>query len=349
MDIDLKKRILAFNDLGILFNENFIAKNDKTFPEWDSILDIKLKEAKSFNSWFTHENIKLSLKNWSNQLKKRNLENWISNYNISNDNNKTIAIIMAGNIPIVGFHDLLCSMLLNYKCIVKLSSEDKVLIPFIVDFLKHRYPLFSNKVTFEKNKLKDFDAVIATGSSSSHKYFEYYFSKYPNLIRKTRHSVAVLDGNESDNDLGLLSNDIFNYFGLGCRSVSKIFVPKGYDLDLLFNAFFKHKEIINHNKYVNNFDYNKAVFLMSEEKFIENGFIILKQDPKLGSPIGCLYYEEYEDVEKVYDTIRKNKEHIQCIVSNNAIDRFTNFGSTQCPKLDDYADNVDTVKFLLKI
>ena len=166
MNIDLKKRILAFNDLGILFNENFIAKNDKTFPEWDSILDIKLKEAKSFNSWFTDENIKLSLKNWSTQLKKRNLENWISSYNISKDNNKTIAIIMAGNIPIVGFHDLLCSMLLNYKCKVKLSSEDKVLIPFIVDFLKHRYPLFSNKVTFEKNKLKDFDAVIATGSSS---------------------------------------------------------------------------------------------------------------------------------------------------------------------------------------
>ncbi len=159
----------------------------------------------------------------------------------------------------------------------------------------------------------------------------------------------MLDGNESDNDLALLSNDIFDYFGLGCRSVSKIFVPKGYDLDLLFNAFFKHKEIINHNKYVNNFDYNKAVFLMSEEKFIENGFIILKQDSKLGSPIGCLYYEEYEDVEKVYDTIRKSKEHIQCIVSNNVIDRVTNFGSTQCPKLDDYADNVDTVDFLLKI
>jgi hypothetical protein len=139
---------LAFYDLGILFNENFIAKNDKTFPEWNSILDIKLKEAKSFNSWFTHENLKLSLKNWSNQLKKRNLENWISNYNISNDNNKTIAIIMAGNIPIVGFHDLLCSMLLNYKCIVKLSSEDKVLIPFIVDFLKHRYPLFQQQSDF---------------------------------------------------------------------------------------------------------------------------------------------------------------------------------------------------------
>ena len=237
MDTDLKKRILAFDDLGILFHENFIEKNDKTFTEWDSILDIKLKEAKSFNSWFTYDNLELSLKNWSNQLKKENLKNWISNYNISNDNNKTIAIIMAGNIPIVGFHDLLCSMLLNYKCIVKLSSEDKVLIPFIVDFLKHRYPSFNNKVTFEKNKLKDFDAVIATGSSSSHKYFEYYFSKYPNLLRKTRHSVAVLDGNESDNDLALLSNDIFDYFGLGCRSVSKIFVPKGYDLDLLFNAF----------------------------------------------------------------------------------------------------------------
>jgi len=345
----LKERILAFSDLGTLFYENFNQKKVKTFPKWNSLLAIKLNEANLFNPWFTTKNLKLTLKNWSELLNEKKIENWISNYNFKNDHNKKIAIIMAGNIPIVGFHDLLCVMLLNYKCLVKLSSDDKILIPFIVDFLIQRCSQFKNRIKFEEYKLKDFDAVIATGSNSSHKYFEYYFKKYPNLLRKTRHSVAILDGNESDNDLSLLSDDIFNYFGLGCRSVSKVFVPKGYDLDLLFNAFFKHKDVINHNKYVNNFDYNKAVLLMSEEKFIENGFIILKKESKLGSPIGCLYYEEYEEINDIYNTIDNMSEHIQCVVGNFHNNERINFGFTQCPKLHDYSDKIDTIDFLLKI
>ena len=162
---------------------------------------------------------------------------------------------MAGNIPAVGFHDLLCSLLLNFDCLVKLSSDDKFIIPFIVKFLESRNKKLNNKVVFESEKLINFDGVIATGNNNSHRYFDYYFSKYPNLLRKTRHSIAVLDGNESDEDLSNLSNDIFNYFGLGCRSVSKVFLPRSYDLDFLFNSFFKHK----------------------------------------GSPIGCLFYEFYDD------------------------------------------------------
>ena len=346
---DFKERLIAFSELGTLFKENVDKKENKKFPEWNTVLEKTLIESHSYNSWFTIDNLKLSLKNWSNSLQENIISDWLSKYNIEDKSSKKIAIIMAGNIPAVGFHDLLCSLLLNFDCIVKLSSEDKLLIPFIVKFLESRNEKLKNKVTFESEKLKDFDGVIATGNNNSHRYFDYYFSKYPNLLRKTRHSIAVLDGKESDNDLSELSNDIFNYFGLGCRSVSKVFIPYGYDLDLLFNAFFRHKEVVNHNKYVNNFDYNKAVYLMSKEKFIENGFIILKEESKLGSPIGCLFYEFYNDKKEITKLINNNSDSIQCVVSNINFNTNIKFGQTQCPNINDYADNNDTIKFLLKI
>jgi len=346
---NFKERLIAFSELGTLFKENVDKKENKKFPEWDTVLEKTLIESHSYNSWFTIDNLKLSLKNWSNSLQENIISDWLSKYNIEDKSSKKIAIIMAGNIPAVGFHDLLCSLLLNFDCIVKLSSEDRLLIPFIVKFLESRNEKLKNKVTFESEKLKDFDGVIATGNNNSHRYFDYYFSKYPNLLRKTRHSIAVLDGKESDNDLSELSNDIFNYFGLGCRSVSKVFIPYGYDLDLLFNAFFRHKEVVNHNKYVNNFDYNKAVYLMSKEKFIENGFIILKEESKLGSPIGCLFYEFYNDKKEITKLINNNSDSIQCVVSNINFNTNIKFGQTQCPNINDYADNNDTIKFLLKI
>lgn len=349
MNKDLKERIQAFSDLGILFRENSSSQKIKTFQKWDSELNKLLKDSYQHNSWFTENNLKLSLKNWSAELNKKNIENWLENYKIELKSSKTVAIIMAGNVPIVGFHDLMCSLILGFKCIVKLSSDDKILIPLIVKFIQSRFDGFKEKVFFENNILKNFDAVIATGSNNSHKYFEYYFGKYPNLLRKTRHSVAVLNGNESDSELAMLSNDVFDYFGLGCRSVSKIFIPKGYDLDLLFNAFYMKRFVIDHNKYANNYDYNKAVYLMSEEKFYDNGFVILKEEKKLGSPIACVYFEYYDDLVQVQNIIKINNQNIQCVVSNEKIFNGISFGTTQCPKLSDYADNVDTLKFLLKI
>lgn len=349
MNKDLKERIQAFSDLGILFRENSSSQKIKTFQKWDSELNKLLKDSYQHNSWFTENNLKLSLKNWSAELNKKNIDNWLKNYKIELKSSKTVAIIMAGNVPIVGFHDLMCSLILGFKCIVKLSSDDKILIPLIVKFIQSRFDGFKEKVFFENNILKNFDAVIATGSNNSHKYFEYYFGKYPNLLRKTRHSVAVLNGNESDSELAMLSNDVFDYFGLGCRSVSKIFIPKGYDLDLLFNAFYMKRFVIDHNKYANNYDYNKAVYLMSEEKFYDNGFVILKEEKKLGSPIACVYFEYYDDLVQVQNIIKINNQNIQCVVSNEKIFNGISFGTTQCPKLSDYADNVDTLKFLLKI
>ena len=349
MTLDFKERIKAFSELGTLFKENIDKKENKKFPKWDLLLEETIIKSKSYNSWFTIDNLKLSLKNWSDSLQENNISDWLLKYKIEDKSSKRIAIIMAGNIPAVGFHDLLCSLLLNFDCLVKLSSDDKFIIPFIVKFLESRNKKLNNKVVFESEKLKNFDGVIATGNNNSHRYFDYYFSKYPNLLRKTRHSIAVLDGNESDEDLSNLSNDIFNYFGLGCRSVSKVFLPRSYDLDFLFNAFFKHKEIINHNKYVNNFDYNKAVYLMSKEKFIENGFLILKEETKLGSPIGCLFYEFYDDKKDIIKLIQNNSDSIQCVASNMDLKTNIQFGQTQCPTIGDYADNNDTIKFLLKI
>jgi hypothetical protein len=345
----LYNRIKAFEKLGILFSNKFTENSSKESEYWTSELDKAIDLAYKYNTWFTEDSVKKALNEWSKQLNYNSLKNWTDQYKIEDKSEKKIAIIMAGNLPLVGFHDLLCGLIMNFHCIVKLSSDDKILIPFIVEYLDSIVPGIKNQVKFTTNPIKDFNGVIATGSNNSFKYFEYYFGNYPNLLRKTRHSIAVLDGKETEMDLKKLGNDIFTYFGMGCRSVSKLLVPKGYDFDLLFNALFDFKEIINHNKYVNNYDYNKAVYLMSEQKFIENGFIILKEDEKLGSPIGCLFFEYYENPKDLNAYISDIKDSLQCVVSNLNILNSTSFGSSQSPKIDDYADNINTLDFLLKI
>lgn len=345
----LYNRIKAFEKLGILFSNKFTENSSKESEYWTSELDKAIDLAYKYNTWFTEDSVKKALNEWSKQLNYNSLKNWTDQYKIEDKSEKKIAIIMAGNLPLVGFHDLLCGLIMNFHCIVKLSSDDKILIPFIVEYLDSIVPGIKNQVKFTTNPIKDFNGVIATGSNNSFKYFEYYFGNYPNLLRKTRHSIAVLDGKETEMDLKNLANDIFTYFGMGCRSVSKLLVPKGYDFDLLFNALFDFKEIINHNKYVNNYDYNKAVYLMSEQKFIENGFIILKEDEKLGSPIGCLFFEYYENPKDLNAYISDIKDSLQCVVSNLNILNSTSFGSSQRPKIDDYADNTNTLDFLLKI
>jgi hypothetical protein len=345
----LYNRIKAFEKLGILFSNKFTENSSKESEYWTSELDKAIDLAYKYNTWFTEDSVKKALNEWSKQLNYNSLKNWTDQYKIEDKSEKKIAIIMAGNLPLVGFHDLLCGLIMNFHCIVKLSSDDKILIPFIVEYLDSIVPGIKNQVKFTTNPIKDFNGVIATGSNNSFKYFEYYFGNYPNLVRKTRHSIAILDGKETEMDLKKLGNDIFTYFGMGCRSVSKLLVPKGYDFDLLFNALFDFKEIINHNKYVNNYDYNKAVYLMSEQKFIENGFIILKEDEKLGSPIGCLFFEYYENPKDLNAYISDIKDSLQCVVSNLNILNSTSFGSSQRPKIDDYADNTNTLDFLLKI
>ncbi|MCF6278937.1 MAG: acyl-CoA reductase [Flavobacteriaceae bacterium] len=347
----LENRISAFVKLGDFlsqFSINNISKKENILHN-DLFFDIfktQIKRAKEYNGWFTDENVLFSLENWGKSLSKRNLEKWTSSYSFSDDTSKTIAIIMAGNIPVVGFHDFLSVLITGNNVLVKLSSNDKFFLPLIAKYLEHVEPDFNGKISFTDKELSNFDAVIATGSNNTARYFEYYFGKYPSIIRKNRNSTAILTGNETEEELNGLGEDIFRYFGLGCRSVSKLFVPKGYNFDKLFKSIFKYGDIINYNKYQNNYDYNKAVYLMSLFKLQENGFLMLKEDSSYSSPIATLFYEYYESEKKLTEKLKNDTDKIQCIVGNINLKNIVEFGKTQTPNLWDYADEIDTINFI---
>ena len=256
---------------------------------------------------------------------------------------------MAGNIPLVGFHDFLSVLISGHNVIVKQSSNDKHLLPFIAKFLEHIEPNFKGRIYFTDEKLRNFDAVIATGSNNTARYFEYYFKNKPSIIRNNRNSIAILTGNESESELKELSNDIFRYYGLGCRNVSKLYVPKGYNFDYFFKAIYHWNPIIEKAKYANNYDYNKAVYLMSEFQMLENGFLMIKEDQSFSSPIATVFYETYTDLNELKIQLNLVKDQIQCIVANGFSDNEIPFGQSQNPKLWEYADNMDSIAFLLKI
>lgn len=315
-----------------------------------SDFEVVITKSQQQNGWFTRENILFALKQWGDLLTKDNLKEWLSAYQIENEKSqKIIGIVMAGNIPMVGFHDFLCVLCSGNQVLAKLSSNDKVLLPFLAQYLIEQQPLLADRIEFTEGKLEGFDAVIATGSNNTSRYFEYYFGKKPNIIRKNRNSVAVLTGNETQKELKALGEDIFRYYGLGCRNVSKIYVPSSYDFEPFFNAIFAHSDIIHQHKYANNYDYNKAVYLMSNFQIRDNGFLILKEDEGFASPIAALFYSHYKSEEELRKHLTDNEEQIQCVVSNRTNSDDVPFGETQKPKLHNYADGVDTMEFLLQL
>ena len=334
--MNLQARIQAFTHLG----EYLKTEIHQEAAE-------QLYSAQVHNPWFTKENIDKALNAWHEQLKVDMLTAWLSPYKLKEvANPKKVLIIMAGNIPLVGFHDFLTVLISGHKVVVKMSSTDNVLLRVLIDKLISISPEFKERISFiEEVKNRKFDAVIATGSDNSAQYFEYYFKGAKKIIRKNRRSVAVLDGTESAMELQGLANDVFAYFGLGCRNVSKLFLPKGFDLDNLFKAFYPYSDVVNHKKYGNNYDYNKAIFLMGSNDLIENGFLLMKEDKSLLSPVAMLYYEFYNDVQTVEQFVEENAEQLQCVVSKKDIP----FGNTQKPNLWDYADGVDTVEFLREL
>lgn len=349
---DHKERLQAFVELGSFFREFCaIYKNDQSissYSHWHKDLGNTIELAGHKNGWFTKENILFAIESWGVLLTQENLESWLSFYQLDDNKHKTVALIMAGNIPLVGFHDFLCVLLSGNKALIKLSSNDSVLFPFIVKYLIHVEPFLKSEILITEGKLENFDAVIATGSNNTSRYFEHYFGHKPNVIRKNRNSVAVLTGNESKEQLKALGEDIFRYYGLGCRSVSKLFVPKDYNFDTFFEAIYKFNPIINQAKYANNYDYNKAVYLMSEFKILENGFLMLKEDSSYSSPIATLFYEQYGSLSDLKQHLKKESEKIQCVVADGYFDNAVKFGQTQKPSLTDYADGIDTVEFLLR-
>ncbi|WP_445382263.1 acyl-CoA reductase [Robiginitalea sp. IMCC43444] len=320
----------------------------KSVPAPFSAFDEVLLRATAENAWFTEAEILFALHSWAGNLREETLSDWLGRYTLPAQNPLTVALIMAGNIPLVGFHDFLSVLVCRHKALVKCSAKDQRLLPFLAQKLMEYDPDLEGCMEFTTGQLDNFDAVIATGSNNTSRYFEYYFADKPHIIRKNRNSVAVLNGKETQADLSGLASDVFRYFGMGCRSVSKLYVPGNYDFSDLFKAFYEFRDVINHHKYANNYDYNKAVYLMSGSQMLDNDFLLLKEDTGFGSPIGTLFYEHYESEEALKHLLEQNNESIQCLVGDMVIPGAIPFGKAQKPDLSDYADGVDTVEFLLK-
>jgi hypothetical protein len=329
MNLFQRKKLLV--QLG-----NYMLSND---PSWQQVKEKAYLE----NNWFVPEFTELSIKNIArNFLQPHQLEKLITQYQLPGENPapKAIGIVMAGNIPLVGFHDLLCVFLSGHIAMIKPSSKDAVLMRHLIKKMTEWDEQVAHLI-FIKEMIKNCDAYIATGSNNSSRYFEYYFGKYPSIIRKNRTSVAILTGKESEEDLEKLADDVYQYFGLGCRNVTKIFVPHKYDFVPLLNAFKKYDYLSDHNKYKNNYDYNLAMHILNKQYYMTNGSILLIENESLFSPISQLNYEYYSNEDEVRQKLEKD-QNIQCIVSKTNID----FGGAQCPDICDFADGVDTMAFL---
>ena len=339
-----ENQISGLCKLGV-YLRNFLDKAPENYNEDELEFSRILKRSETENQWFTFDNLKFSLNQWADLLQEDHIRTWLSAYEVSSPP-KRVGLVLAGNIPMVGFHDVISVVLSGHIPLIKLSSKDQLLIPFLL----RKWNDFSDgNVTFELvQKLENFDAVIATGSNNTARYLEFYFKDSPSIIRKNRTSVAVLEGNESDEELQLLAEDIFRYFGLGCRNVTYLFIPQDFPLDRLFESFVGFKDVINHNKYANNYDYNRAVYLLNQEKFWDNNFVLMKEDESLFSPLAVIHFSRYSDISEVKEFLDLNAKDIQCVVAKPeaGIPDSVFFGEAQNPALDTYADNVDTMRFL---
>lgn len=340
--MSIENRVLGLSKLSE-YIKAFLIKNSENYNEDDLEFELLLKKSEIENPWFTIENQKFALKQWADLLTEEGVKDWLKGYSVS-ETSKRVGLILAGNIPLVGFHDVISVVLGNHTPVIKLSSKDRHLIPFLLKKWKE----FSNEIEYELvEKLENFDAVIATGSNNTARYLEYYFKDKLSIIRKNRTSVAVLKGDETDEELQLLAKDIFQYFGLGCRNVTRIFIPQDFVIDRLFENFLGFQDIINHNKYANNYDYNRAVYLLNQEKFWDNNFVMLKEDDKLFSPLSVINFSRYSSLDEVEGFLTENQENIQCVVAKEELELDSiHFGEAQCPALNTYADNVDTMRFL---
>jgi hypothetical protein len=301
-----------------------------------------------YNAWFTPASVEKAAKAIGTMLNHADLATWLGNYPGNKHQGKKVGLILAGNIPLVGFHDVLCVLASGNHALIKSSSQDSRLVKLVLQKLVDIDESFNGQFTFIE-RLENFDAVIATGSNNTSRYFEYYFGKVPHIIRKNRNSVAVLTGDETAGQLYELGHDIFDYYGLGCRNVSKIFVPAGYNFNFFFESIQGFGQIIHHHKYNNNYDYNKSIYLVNRDVHLDNGFLLLKQDERLASPLAVLYYSNYDDLASVQNALIDESEKIQCIVSAATLQvtsQVVNFGESQHPKLWDYADGIDTMDFL---
>jgi hypothetical protein len=321
-----------------------------SYPDED--LTAIIQDEHYFNAWFTPSSVEKAVRTTGDMLNSESLSTWLNRYLLKTDTtSKKVGLILAGNIPLVGFHDVLCVLITGNHALIKVSAQDSRLIKNILSRLVVIDASFESQFTFVE-RLENFDAVIATGSNNTSRYFEYYFGKVPNIIRKNRNSLALLTGEETTEQLHRLGHDIFDYYGLGCRNVSKMLVPKDYDFVPFFEAIEPFNPIINHHKYNNNYDYNKSIYLVNRDKHLDNGFLLVKEDKRMVSPLAVLFYEHYENIESAEALLSAESENIQCLVSMVPLkvsNQVVDFGKSQEPALWDYADGIDTVDFLTKL
>lgn len=326
----LKNRILAIAQLSQFYRSML---NDEDHPVWF--------RCSQENAFFTEDSIRLALATWADALTVEGLEAWLLPYEIQENSEKVVGVVAAGNLPLVGLHDALCVLLSGFKLQLKPSSSDRYLMVESLNYLEG-LPEFSGRIALVE-KLSEYHKVIATGSNNTNRYFEVYFRNVPALLRGHRNSVAILTGNETKEDLTNLGKDVFTYFGLGCRSISKLLVPRGYSFNALFEAWEHFAEIKNHFKYFNNYEYHLAGYLVNQIPFLSNDWVIIKEDDAWSSPIGVVYYSYYDSLEEANTIIQQHEGKIQCVVGQG----YFPLGSAQFPQLNDYADGVDTISFLL--
>lgn len=350
------ERIQAFVELGDFLSQfssedakcNDHRLNSIYYDDFEALLNRVSNE----NLWFTPLHVQSSINGICSFLKEQKLNQWLNNYSIPDQNTQLkVAVIMAGNIPMVGFHDMLSVLISGHSFIGKLSSKDNQLLNFVSKLLIEINSEFEELISFQSERLSGenkFDAIIATGSNNSARYFEAYFKKYDHIIRRNRNSVAVLSGAETDEELEALGRDVFLYFGLGCRNVSKLYIPKDYNLVHLLDCWKKYSFVNDHNKYANNYDYQRSLLLMNRIEHLDTGFVLLNENTEIASPIGVVNYEYYSEIKDLKINLNTNSERIQCIAGNKIPDAIP-FGKAQKPELWDYADNVDTMKFLSQL
>ena len=334
--------ISAFSALGQVFEDLSTQDSSKLLSqtEFDQLKALIAKE-QHYNGWFTPEQIYMALNEIRPWLRQEALTTWLAAYTFASAP-KSIALILPSNLPLVGFHDFLCVLCSGHKALVKLSTDDARLLPALAQLLCEFEPALKERIQFAPAQLAGFHAVIATGSNNALLHFKGYFDQYPHLFRGHRSSIAILDGSETKAELESLGQDVLRYFGRGCRNVTQVLIPQDFDLNRIFEGLLPMAEVINHKKYGNNYDYNKAVHLLNLSPILDNNFILLKESEALFSPLAMLHYKRYRDQKEIEAYLVENQNEIQCIVGH----AYLPFGAAQCPQLNDYADGIDTMQFL---
>jgi hypothetical protein len=352
-----EQNIKAFSLLGEFITEHFqlkeASKKENKYSGMHQILDKGIALSLKHNPWFTKKHIEHAIHAIGQVLTEQNLGLWLNQYQLiepSKGRRIRIGVIMAGNIPAVGFHDFLCVLMAGANFTGKLSSDDPYLLPALAKILCFIDNSFTGRIEFTSEPFSDASAVIATGSNNTLRYFEYHYGRFPHIFRNNRNGVAVLSGNETQAGLDALTKDVFLYFGLGCRNISKLYVPAGYQFSNLLEAFNQATDVLNHEPYMNNYRYTRALFILQGDTFLDNGFLILKNSTAMASPVATLYYEFYENQDELVQKFRAQQDQIQCIVTETELPLATiDFGQTQQPGLTDYADGVDTLEFIAEL